>query len=320
MSTTAIDVRQMATESLADARTWLQRADAMVERYPEGHEKHDEALDLRQKWADHVEHWEKRLADMANTADAAQSTDAMAAAIRRVDSLRREWGDMQTRALNEIQSDPRLSDAYKAELVQAWNDENAGQAEQAAREAWQTYQRAADAITADMVTASAENSARYDLAAVGTLIQDYTAQIQAPPVPQGMEDSRTHRLAYIAEVLDRADASGNPNEQRAARIAAGPEVARLMGSGTSDADRMSRDLHRRIADMSTRERGRLPALEDKRRTLDARGRELRGSILALEQRATGASGGIFGVSPWQARILGESMETMGGGVASTREK
>ena len=149
---------------------------------------------------------------------------------------------------------------------------------------------------------------------IGTLIKDYGAQIQAPPTAQGMGDDRAHRLGWIAQILEQANASGSPDAMRAARIAAAPEVQRMMGTGPGTTDTLSRDLHRRLGSMATAERGRVVEVEQTGKQLRQRGQALRASVLDLERTMTGKTGGMFEVSPWAAAILGESMATFGGGV------
>lgn len=263
---------------------------------------------------------EKQLGEAVTTAEASGGVDALTRNMQHLDDLRRSYREQRNAREAELAADGRYSNEYRAELMQAWDAEWVAEAEQAARTAWRTYQSAEAAMERDMHTAHREAEGRYDLARVGVLVKDYAAQMQAPPVPQGMEKDRTHRLAFIGEMLDRADRSGDPDAQRAARIAAAPMVRQMMGTSDSDADRMSRDLHRKLGAMATSERGRAVEVERNQRELAKRGKAIRSSILGLEQATTGKSGGIYGVSPWASAILGESMETYGGGVADMGEK
>ncbi len=259
----------------------------------------------------------RRMGESVNKETAATGPDTLArsaAALDHIGRTFREKRNAYAAAMAEGEG-ARYSDAYRAELMKAWEDGQQAEAEQVARAAWIAYQRAEDAAQQDMQVAYRDNEARFDLGKIGTLIKDIGSQIQAPPTAQGTADDRAHRLGFIAQILDRADASGDPNMQRAARIAAAPEVQRMMTTGAGDVDQLSRDLHRRLGAMASGERGRVVEVERAGQQLRRqRGQALRASVLDLERTMTGRSGSIFEVSPWQQAILGETMSTFGGGV------
>ncbi len=258
----------------------------------------------------------RRMRESLNKETAATGPDTLASSAAALDHIGRNFRDKRNAyeaALAEGEG-ARFSDAYRAELLAEYDAGQQSEAENLAKAAWVSYQRAEDAGRQDMQVAYRENEARFDLGKIGTLIKDYGAQIQAPPTAQGMGDDRAHRLGWIAQILEQANASGSPDAMRAARIAAAPTVQRLMGTGPGTTDTLSRDLHRRLGSMATAERGRVVEVERAGKQLTARGQALRGSILDLERRMSGRSGSMFEVSAWQQAILGESMATFGGGV------
>lgn len=307
---------EMYAETAGMQRQLLARAEAQMEKRTPDDPFYVRAEALANELRESLAETERNVAEATTTAEAAGGVDALTRNMQQLDAMRRDFRERRNQYESQISADNRFTQEYRAQLMREWDEANAAEAEQAARAAWQTYQRAEQAVAADMQVAYRDNEARFDLPSVGVLVKDYAAQMQAPPVPQGMESDSTHRLRYIATLLQRAEASGDPNALRAARIAAAPEVRRMMGTSDSDGDRLARDLHSRLARMSETERGRVVELERKADALRQRGGNLRATILGLEQATTGKSGGIYGVSRWQAAVLGESMETFGGGVVT----
>ncbi len=257
---------------------------------------------------------ERNAGDAAATETGLGALDSIAQHERRLDDMRRGWKVRRNEYAAELEADGRYTAEYRQQLLDAFDAERQAEAEQAARAAWRAYESAEQALARDMQTAHRESEARFDLGRVGVLVKDFASQVQAPPIPQGMEGDSAHRLRFIAQLLDRAEASGDPDAARAARIAAGPEVRRMMGTGQSDADVLGRELHARLARMADAERGRVVEVERRAAQLRRRGAGLRGSVLGLETAATGKGAGIFGLSPWQVAVLGESMADYGGGV------
>ena len=252
----------------------------------------------------------RRMGESLNKETAATGPDTLARGAAALDSIRRTWRDKRNAheaAMSESEEGQRYSAEYRAELMKAWEDGQQAEAEAVARNAWQAYSRAEDAARQDMKLAYQENESRFDLSSIGVMVRDIGSQIQAPPTAQGTATDRAHRLGFIAEVLNRAEASGDPNMQRAARIAAAPEVQRMMTTGGGDADQLSRDLHRRLGSMADAERGRVVEVEKAGKQLQQRGQALRASVLDLETSMTGAAYSMFGgPSPWAVAILGDS--------------
>ena len=315
-----MSTQQLMAEAVQLHRSMVDRARARVERLSPADPLSPRAEALLETTEQGMAEAEARMGEAVTTAEASGGVDALTRNMQHLDDLRRAYREQRNQREAQLVAEGRWSREGIAEQMQAWDAERQAEAEQAARTAWRTYESAEAAMARDMQTAHREAESRYNLARVGVLVKDYAAQVQAPPVPQGMEDSRTHRLAFIGEMLDRADRSGDPDAQRAARIAAAPIVRQLMGAGSGDADVLSRDLHRKLGAMATAERGRVVEVERNQRELAKRGAALRSSILGLEQATTGKAGGPFGVSPWAATIMGESMETYGGGVADMGER
>jgi len=263
---------------------------------------------------------ERTAGDAMATETGTGALDSIAQHERQLDDMRRGWKDRRNQYAAELAADGRYTAEYRQQMLDAFDAERQAEAEQAARAAWRAYEGAEQALARDMQTAHRESEARFDLGRVGVLVKDYASQVQAPPIPQGMEGDSAHRLRFIAQLLDRAEASGDPDAARAARIAAGPEVRRMMGTGQGEADVLGRELHARLARMADTERGRVVEVERRAAQLRRRGAGLRGSVLGLETAATGKGAGIFGLSPWQVAVLGESMADYGGGVGEVVQR
>jgi hypothetical protein len=305
------------------ASNMLKDAEARLARYatqPHMADLIPRAEALRDDAAATVERSSARLLELENTAHADGALGTLEQHRRELDHLRYEWADRRNAYAAKLEAEGVYSREGQEQLLAEWEKAQVDELEARAAEAWKAYERSEQAMGQAIVAATNENAARYDLPNLGTLITDYTSQLEAPPGAQGWTTNAHNQLQYVAALLDRVEAGGNPNEMRAARIAAGPVVRRLMGSSDSDADTLSRDLNRRLAGMSTAELGRIPDLERNRAALAQRGKVLRGTILELEKVATGKTAGIFGTTPWQARILREDMQSRGGGVVDLGQK
>jgi len=307
----------MLRDLQADRLDMIQDAERRMAEYVKvgRDDLHEKAQNLRDEIALDMGKTADRVRELETRREAVTGVDVIEQHVRNLEQHRREWTQRRLEYAQQVGEGDRFTEEYQRELMAEWDRTEAAKLEQMARDAWTAYEKAERAIDADLVSATDENARRYDLAALGTLITDFTSQLEAPPVAQGAEDSRTHRLRYVAALLDRVDAGKNPNEQRAARIAATPLVRSLMGSGDSNTDQMSRELNRRLAAMTEAEQGRVPMLQRKRAELGKRSGYLRGAILELERQATGTGATIWGVSRWQSSVLGEDMSTMGGGVS-----
>jgi len=251
------------------------------------------------------------------SAEAAGGANALLAAAWQLDAIARDHRD-QRAAFEATARASGVWDHLNAQAVkermQSWDAEAADAAEAVARSAWRSYESAVAAVERDTVAANREAAALVDLQAVGVLIKSVSASMQSPTGDRGTRDDRAWRLHGIAVAVERAERSGSADQAMATRIAAAPLLADLLGSGPGTSDVLSRELHARLATLAQNELGRLPAVERAGALLATRGKTLRGAIISCEAVVTGRTGGMFSVSAWQATVLNESMQSIGGGV------
>ena len=132
-------------------RSTLDRARAVIESTSEG-----EPLRLRaEKLVADVEGYLAGKAEAATTADAAGGVDALQRNAAALDSIGRTFRDKRNAyeaALAEGEG-ARYSDAYRAELLAEYDAGQQSEAENLAKAAWVSYQRAEDAGRQDMQAA-----------------------------------------------------------------------------------------------------------------------------------------------------------------------
>lgn len=236
-------------------------------------------------------------------------------ALERLRARRFSFDDERRAMEQALAEDDIYSDDFKKQKYDGFIDSAVAEAEALARRSWNETIAAEEALAEDVARAAQQADAGLDHYAISTYTADYSSRLSVIPPPRGGTE-RADTLHYISALADEVESTRSPERARAFRIAAAPVVRGLVrATGAGDDDRLARDLNRRIAGMAMAERGGAPRAEKRLAKMRVRRAEVRSEILNLEQAMTGARTNIFApVTPWAGRILGETMETYGGGV------
>jgi hypothetical protein len=235
--------------------------------------------------------------------------EATERAIRSVRSRLHEMGEELRRAEAEIAEDSRWSDEHKAQRIAELRSGAAAEAEAVAAQAWTRSQLAEQQLTEQLSDAERRINADINPVAVRALAEDYRSQMDL------LDDGdRASRLRVVERLISQAEASGDPAQLRAVRVAVGPVLAQSRRSGPGDDDALSRDLLRRARGLLQIERAEADQIEQGLRAARTKRAELRFEIERLETQATGRRPSAFEPTPWQRRILGITLESNGGGI------
>ena len=236
-------------------------------------------------------------------------------AVERLRARRFSFHDERLAMEKALADDETYSEGFKKQKYDGFIDSAVAEAEALARRSWNETIAAEEALAEDVARAAQQADAGLDHYAISTYTADYSSRLSVIPPPRGGTE-RADTLHYISALADEVESTRSPERARAFRIAAAPVVKGLVRSGgIGDDDRLARDLDRRIAAMAMAERGGAPRAEKRLAKMRVRRAEVRSEILNLEQSLTGARFSMFtGPTPWAQRILGETMETYGGGV------
>lgn len=222
----------------------------------------------------------------------------------RIAALRAARNDLE-RELAAITAHPDYSDAYKQRLIAEARERFAATAKAQASVAWRDGQTVLAALDAEMrlaAQAEARDPARVQLA---------TAELQARLSAAGDSFGQQSQLDALRDFERLARLRGDEDALHALRIVALPLADELRRSGDDGADFVGRlEAH----DRQLREQ--LLLLESERAWLQGYElQELRSAILATEDAATGRQRSPWSPpSSWQLDVLGESTESLGGGV------
>ena len=241
----------------------------------------------------------------------AEATDR---AIQLVRARLHSMAEELRRAEAEITEDARWSDQHKAERIEQLRRSASAEAEAVAAQAWTRSQLAEQQLTDQLGDAERRINAEINPVAVRALAEDYRSQLDL------LDDGdRTSRLRVVERLIAQAEASADPAQLRAVRVAVGPVLAQTRSTGAGDDDALSRELLRRARGLLQIERAEADRIEQSLRAARTKRAELRLEIERLETHATGRRPTALEPSPWQRRILGITLESRGGGVRMTAE-
>ena len=203
-----------------------------------------------------------------------------------------------------IASDPRFSDAYKAQLTQELVAKEAAELKALSQSLWSTARTSTDALRLAAQRAHATYEAGRDHAEIGAAATRYKSLFNEADDPFGGSLQSEHILQAYETALELGDQTSARGIRQAALDLLGTDAQR--GQDGSNVRAVLRRMRQDEANDAAPELGALRTDLQDVQTLQ---HELASEILQLEATVTGArhdDGAFHMLSDWEREILGRS--------------